>query len=80
MDFHWVQIPIFDGQGYPGHDRGVTAVPGLYFVGLPWLYTWGSGRFSGIARDVQYVADYVQTNHRHNARTAERFNLMAIGS
>jgi putative flavoprotein involved in K+ transport len=80
MDFRWVQIPIFDGQGYPGHDRGVTAVPGLYFVGLPWLYTWGSGRFSGIARDVQYVADYVQTNHRHNARTAERFNLMAIGS
>jgi putative flavoprotein involved in K+ transport len=80
MDFRWVTIPIFDGQGYPGHDRGVTAVPGLYFVGLPWLYTWGSGRFSGIARDVQYVADYVQTNHRHNSRTAERFNLMVIGS
>jgi putative flavoprotein involved in K+ transport len=80
MDFRWVQIPIFDGQGYPGHDRGVTAVPGLYFVGLPWLHTWGSGRFSGIARDVQYVTDYIQANHRHNSRTAERFNLMAIGS
>jgi putative flavoprotein involved in K+ transport len=26
---------------------------------LPWLYTWGSGRFSGIARDAQYLADYI---------------------
>ena len=35
---------------------GVTPLPGLYFIGLPWLYTWGSGRFSGIARDAEYLA------------------------
>ena len=80
LDFSWVEIPVFDGKGYPGHDRGVTAVKGLYFVGLPWLYTWGSGRFSGIARDVEYVTDYVQANHRRNARSQLRFNQMAIGS
>jgi putative flavoprotein involved in K+ transport len=34
-------------------------VPGLYFLGLPWLHTWGSGRFSGIARDANYLADYI---------------------
>jgi putative flavoprotein involved in K+ transport len=56
-DFSWVEIPVFDGKGYPGHDRGITPVPGLYFLGLPWLYTWGSGRFSGIARDANYLAD-----------------------
>lgn len=58
-DFSWVDIPVFDGKGYPGHERGVTAVRGLYFLGLPWLYTWGSGRFSGIARDAVYLADYI---------------------
>ncbi|WP_019502849.1 MSMEG_0569 family flavin-dependent oxidoreductase [Pseudanabaena sp. PCC 6802] len=58
-NFSWVEIPVFDGKGYPGHERGVTTVSGLYFLGLPWLYTWGSGRFSGIARDAQYIADYI---------------------
>jgi putative flavoprotein involved in K+ transport len=58
-DFGWVEIPVFDGKGYPAHDRGVTPVEGLYFLGLPWLYTWGSGRFSGVARDAVYLADYI---------------------
>jgi len=58
-DFSWIEIPVFDGKGYPGHDRGVTGVQGFYFLGLPWLYTWGSGRFSGIARDATYLADYI---------------------
>ncbi|MDX2100305.1 MAG: MSMEG_0569 family flavin-dependent oxidoreductase [Leptolyngbyaceae cyanobacterium bins.59] len=58
-DFSWVEVPVFDGKGYPGHERGVTGVWGLYFLGLPWLYTWGSGRFSGIARDANYLADYI---------------------
>ena len=80
MDFQWVDIPIFDGKGYPGHDRGVTATKGLYFLGLPWLYTWGSGRFSGIARDAYYLADYVQANHRFNPRSRHTINAMALGA
>ena len=55
-DFRWVELPAFDGRGYPQHKRGVTTVEGLYFLGLPWLYTWGSGRFSGIARDADHLA------------------------
>jgi putative flavoprotein involved in K+ transport len=58
-DFSWIEIPLFDGKGYPGHKRGVTDVSGCYFIGLPWLYTWGSGRFSGIARDASYLADSI---------------------
>lgn len=58
-DFSWIEVPVFDGKGYPGHKRGVTGVWGLYFLGLPWLYTWGSGRFSGIARDASYLADCI---------------------
>ena len=56
-DYRWIELPIFDGRGYPCHHRGVTAMPGVYFLGLPWLHTWGSGRFSGVARDAQYLAD-----------------------
>jgi len=58
-DFAWVDAPVFNGRGSPVHARGVTAQPGLYFLGLPWLYTWGSGRFSGVARDALHVADHI---------------------
>jgi putative flavoprotein involved in K+ transport len=58
-DFTWVEAPVFNGRGHPGHQRGVTALAGLYFLGLPWLYTWGSGRFSGIARDAQYLVEQI---------------------
>ncbi|WP_034298768.1 MSMEG_0569 family flavin-dependent oxidoreductase [Herbaspirillum sp. RV1423] len=58
-DFSWIEEAIFDGRGYPGHERGVTGAPGLYFLGLPWQYTWGSGRFSGIARDAQYLSEHI---------------------
>lgn len=52
----FIEAPIFDERGMPRHERGVTSVDGLYFLGLPWLYTWGSGRFSGIAQDAEHVA------------------------
>jgi putative flavoprotein involved in K+ transport len=58
-DYRWIEIPAFDGRGYPGHVRGVTGQAGLYFLGLPWLYTWGSGRFSGVADDAAYLADRI---------------------
>jgi len=63
-DFSWIEVPVFDGKGYPGHDRGVTGVRGLYFLGLPWLYTWGSGRFSGVARDAAYLADTIAAKRK----------------
>jgi len=60
-DYSWIDIPVFNGQGKPQHTRGVTPVPGFYFLGLPWLYTWGSGRFSGIARDAAHIAGYIES-------------------
>lgn len=58
-DFRWVQVAVFDGEGYPGHRRGITPVPGLYFIGLSWLHTWGSGRFSGVARDAAHITEAI---------------------
>jgi putative flavoprotein involved in K+ transport len=58
-DFKWVDAPVFNGRGLPVHGRGVTRQSGLYFLGLPWLHTWGSGRFSGVARDALYLAEQI---------------------
>ena len=80
-DFSWVKVPVFDGLGRPRHDRGVTSVRGLYFLGLPWLYTWGSGRFSGIARDAEYLSDYIAKRTRYAyPGTLLAVNEAAIGS
>jgi len=65
-DFSWLDAPVFNGRGHPQHQRGVTRQPGLYFLGLPWLHTWGSGRFSGVARDALYLAERIEAH-----RTAE---------
>lgn len=54
-DYRWVDIDVFAGNGRPVHTRGSTEVPGLFFLGLPWLHTWGSGRFLGIAADAEHV-------------------------
>lgn len=58
-DHSWISVPAFDGRGYPTHHRGVTSVPGFHVLGLPWLHTWGSGRFSGVGRDAAYLADHI---------------------
>ena len=80
-NFNWVKVPVFDGLGYPSHDRGVTSVSGLYFLGLPWLYTWGSGRFSGIARDAEYISDYIAKRTKYAyPGTLLAVNEAAIGS
>ncbi|MDR6954254.1 putative flavoprotein involved in K+ transport [Ancylobacter sp. 3268] len=57
-DWSFVGLPIFDGTGYPVQRRGVTAVPGLYVLGLPWLWTWGSGRFLGVAADAEHIVEH----------------------
>jgi putative flavoprotein involved in K+ transport len=61
-DFNWIDAPVFNGRGQPVHTRGVTQAPGLYFLGLPWLHTWGSGRFSGIARDAEFLSQRIAEN------------------
>jgi putative flavoprotein involved in K+ transport len=58
-DWRWIDLPAFNGEGHLVHHRGVSKVDGLYVLGLPWLTTWGSGRFSGVARDAAHVAAHL---------------------
>jgi putative flavoprotein involved in K+ transport len=58
-DFSWVKLPVFDERGRVDHYRGVTGTPGLFFIGLPWLHTWGSGRFSGVRTDAEHLLGHI---------------------
>jgi putative flavoprotein involved in K+ transport len=60
-NFDWVKLPIFDDGGEPVHRRGVTQFPGIYFLGLRWLYKRKSAfllRASG-AEDAAYLAEQI---------------------
>ena len=69
-DWSWVGLPIFDGEGYPIHKRGVTSMDGVYVLGLPWLYTWGSGRFVGVGRDAGFIANHIEERLASRKATA----------
>ena len=64
-DYRWIEASAFDGGGRPMQNRGVTGVAGLTFVGLPWMHTWGSGRFLGIDRDARHIAETIIDDLRH---------------
>src|SRR3984893_9131017 len=80
-DYSWLDLPVFNGRGQPSHVRGVTPLPGVYFLGLPWLYTLGAGRFSGVARDAEYLAEHIEARVGLNrAQREAALNEAAIGS
>ncbi|HEX4747394.1 MAG TPA: NAD(P)-binding domain-containing protein [Gaiellaceae bacterium] len=54
--FGWIDVPIIDDLGFPLATRGVTDVPGLTFVGLPWLYTRKSPLLLGVGEDAEHIA------------------------
>lgn len=59
LDFSWIKAPIFDETGYPIYNRGITEQSGLYFTGLNWLWTWGSGRIYSAGDDAKFVVDHI---------------------
>lgn len=73
-DWSYVGLPIFDGTGYPVQRRGVTGIDGVYVLGLPWLWTWGSGRFLAVGKDAEHVvnhmAEYLGTASEPDIRQA----------
>jgi len=57
--FSWVDLPVFGAEG-PIHERGIVHdVPGVYFVGLEFLYAMSSVMVHGVGRDAQHIADHI---------------------
>jgi putative flavoprotein involved in K+ transport len=58
-DHSWIEGVTTDEQGWPLHRRGVSQVPGLYFVGLPWLHARKSSLFLGVGDDAEYIVGHL---------------------
>jgi putative flavoprotein involved in K+ transport len=60
-DFHWIDLPVFrnaiEAAQTPLHKRGITGVPGVYFLGLPWLHKFKSAHLNGVGEDAEYLAE-----------------------
>ena len=63
-DFSWVNLPVLNASGHPMHDRGVAAVPGIYFLGLPWLSKMDSSFLAGVGDDAARLADHISARYR----------------
>jgi putative flavoprotein involved in K+ transport len=63
-DFGWLQAPVVDRDGELLHRRGVTPAPGLYALGMTWLYRRKSASIDGVGDDARYLADVIANRHR----------------
>jgi putative flavoprotein involved in K+ transport len=62
-DFGWIDVPAFGDDGQPKHYRGVVeSEPGLYFLGLVFLYSFSSDVLPNRGRDAQYIARHIARN------------------
>ena len=68
--FQWIDLPVPNHHNIPIHDRGIVeSCPGLYFIGLPFLYTLSSGLLGGVGRDAEYIVNDIVSNR--SARSEE---------
>lgn len=58
-NFDWLKLPITNANGIPIQQRGVTAAPGVYFLGLHWMHTFRSAILSFVGRDAAYLANHL---------------------
>lgn len=70
LDFGWIKIDVFDDKGRPVHRRGISAVPGLYFLGLAWLSRRASPFIWGVWHDAEYLAQDIAARRTVAQRTA----------
>ncbi|TNM49556.1 FAD-dependent oxidoreductase [Nocardioides albidus] len=64
-DYSWLPAGALDESGRPRHRRGVSAEPGIYFVGLPWLSRRGSSFIWGVWHDAKHIAGHIATQRSY---------------
>ena len=67
VDYSWLKVNAFDGEGRPKHQRGVSSEPGIYFLGLPWLSRRASSFIWGVWHDAKFLADHISTRLQYLA-------------
>jgi putative flavoprotein involved in K+ transport len=76
-DYSWVKLPIFDEDGRLRHRRGVTDIPGLYFLGLTWQHTRGSALIGWVRDDAEFIAERIA---EYQESKAPAFSGTAVGA
>lgn len=72
-DYHWLNFDIFEDNGAPIHNKGVTSEPGIYFVGLPYLSGKGSSFIWGVWHDAKRIAEYIDIQkHYQSYQSSEK--------
>ncbi len=72
-DFGWIDLPVFDETGQPEHARGVVeSEPGLYFLGLVFLYSFSSDVLPSRGRDAEYIAKHIADKRSRSAKAPSR--------
>jgi putative flavoprotein involved in K+ transport len=67
VDYSWLKVDAFDEEDKPKHERGVSAEPGIYFLGLPWLSRRASSFIWGVWHDAKFLADHISTQRKYLA-------------
>jgi putative flavoprotein involved in K+ transport len=71
-DYSWITLRVFDENGRLRHRRGVTDVPGLYFLGLTWQHTRGSALIGWVRDDAEFIAEQIAAYQESKARPSAR--------
>jgi putative flavoprotein involved in K+ transport len=67
--FSWIDLPVFDERAQPLHERGIVSqCPGLYFVGMHFLYALSSTMIHGVGRDADYLAAAIAARSERQQR------------
>ncbi|GEO87000.1 MULTISPECIES: flavin-containing monooxygenase [Alphaproteobacteria] len=72
VDYSWLKVDAFDENGAPKHQRGISAEPGVYFLGLPWQTRRGSSFIWGVWYDAKYLADHIAKQRNYLAYSSSR--------
>ena len=78
-NYDWLKVDVFDLNGNPNHQRGVSSESGIYFLGLPWLSRRGSSFIWGVWHDAKYVADHISTMRNYLTYRSPKGNCPVDG-
>jgi putative flavoprotein involved in K+ transport len=70
-DYSWIDGPVFDEHGRLKHRRGITNVPGLYFLGLTWQHTRGSALIGWVKDDAEFIAEQIRDFYERRGEPAD---------
>ena len=58
-DFQWIDLPVFDDAGFPIQTRGISDIPGLYFLGMNWRTDPKSAFIGSVGREAEHIANHI---------------------